>query len=446
MKSEILSEIKRVKEIMGITPQIISEQVTLLKAIAKSGKAELRAELKNYLKTYANAMGVSVDDALEAFEKDYSEALLKNSDDEISKVFDDYFSVISKDYADDLIGIYARTAPSEFAREVIGVELGKQNIPLYDKFMNPATKITEKNLDATERFLENIKWRSDNIYPLTSAEQLAKGALDDFAETIEKKIDEFKNPAAKASTSLDDIYDSLVLRGSQKNPPVKFPSKEKIAEAESKLKQNFNSPEEAFKYYERAYGSTKGYAEAMEVVGKNVKATGDVIKPIWKILGWGSVALAIAAFISYNLFVTSEDDAEEQLNELVSRCTKLAGKATTQSDWQKTFNQYKVVVVYNNKLVTADKEDDWKLYIDGAVIPFNCADEKLGVGDLTTLLTGGGNNTEEYTQTLEDFKKFLTDNSLSVEDATNDTEVSGYWKANGKDYVYDSTTKTFKVE
>lgn len=445
MKSEILSEIKRVKEIMGITPQIISEQLALLKAIAKSGKAELRAELKNYLKTYANAMGVSVDDALEAFEKDYSEALLKNSDDEINKVFDDYFSVISKDYADDLIGIYARTAPLEFGREVVGVELGKQNIPLYDKFMNPATKITEKNLDAAERFLDNIKWRSDNIYPVTSAEQLAKGALDDFAETIEKKIDEFKNPAAKASTSLDDIYDSLVLRGSQKNPPVKFPSKEKITEAESKLKQNFNSPADAIKYYEGAYGSTKGYAETMEEVGKNAKATGKAVSPFLKGLGWGGAALIIAGIVSYNLFVTSKSDAEDQLNELVSRCTKLTGKATTQSDWGRLFSQYKVVVLYNNTLVTAVKEDDWKLNIGGAVIPFNCADEKLGVGDLTKLLTGGG-DIKEYTQTLEEFKKFLTDNGLSADNATNDTEVSGFWKANGKDYVYDSTTKTFKEE
>jgi hypothetical protein len=134
--------------------------------------------------------------------------------------------------------------------------------------------------------------------------------------------------------------------------------------------------------------------------------------------------------------------------ELVQRCTKLADKSSVQSDWARIFSQYRVVVVYNNSLVTAVKEDEWKLVINGVKIPFKCDDAKLGVGDLTTLLSSEQpTEAKTYTQTLEDFKKFLTDNSLSTEDATNDTGgASGFWKANGKDYSYDATTKTFKEE
>ena len=58
-------------------------------------------------------------------------------------------------------------------------------------------------------------------------------------------------------------------------------------------------------------------------------------------------------------------------------------------------------------------------------------------------LNFGGSNVNTYEQTMDDFKKFLTDNKLGVEDAKNDTDSSGYWKANGKDYKYDVTAKTF---
>jgi hypothetical protein len=451
MKSEILLEIRRLKEIMGITPNILNEQpIPFLKSFMKSsGKPLVKDELKRYLETFARTMNVTTDDAFEAFSKDYYEALLKNSDEDIAKVFDDYFGVASKQYSDDLIEIYARLEPQEFKKMVVSVELGTAQVALYQKWMGPTSKVTEKNVDVVERLLDNVNYRRENIYPINATDQASKNVLDDFAETLETKLDEFTNPAAKVSTtSIDDLYDALVLRGSRKTPPIKFPSKEEIAQAELKLKQNFKSPEEALKYYERAYGNTKGYAETMETLGKNAKATGSAISPFLKGLGWVGGTLIIASIITYNLFVTSKGDAEDQLSELVSRCQKLAGKSTTQSDWHALFSQYRVVVVYNNSLVTAIKEDEWKLLINGAKIPLNCNDKNLGVGDLTALLTSTEvESPTEYTQTLEDFKKFLTANSLGTDDATNDTDVSGYWKANGKDYTYDdTTTKTFKED
>ena len=207
MKSEILSEIRRVKEIMGITPQLVNEQfAAYLKSIAKSGKAELKAELKNYLKTYADAMGVSVDEALEAFEKDYSEALLTGYPDiQIQKVFDDYFGVVSKEYADDLVGIYARTAPLEFGREVVGVEMGKGSMPVYDKFMKPETKLTEKNIEQAQDYLRYVESVRDNISPLTQTDRYAIESLDEFAQTLEGKIKEFN----KRFKSLDELYDDF---------------------------------------------------------------------------------------------------------------------------------------------------------------------------------------------------------------------------------------------
>lgn len=54
--------------------------------------------------------------------------------------------------------------------------------------------------------------------------------------------------------------------------------------------------------------------------------------------------------------------------------------------------------------------------------------------------------TTTYEASLIDFKKFLKDSGLSDTDAVNDTEESGYFVANGKDYVYDDSTKTFKVD
>jgi hypothetical protein len=51
----------------------------------------------------------------------------------------------------------------------------------------------------------------------------------------------------------------------------------------------------------------------------------------------------------------------------------------------------------------------------------------------------------EYELGLESFKKFLTDNGLSAEDAKNDTGEggSGFWKGAGNDYEYDETKKTY---
>ncbi len=48
-----------------------------------------------------------------------------------------------------------------------------------------------------------------------------------------------------------------------------------------------------------------------------------------------------------------------------------------------------------------------------------------------------------YDQTLDGFKKFLKDIKLDGTNAKNDTDNSGYWQANGKDYKYDVTAKTF---
>ena len=323
MKPEILLEIRRLKEIMGITPNILNEQpIPFLKSFMKSsGQKLVKDELKKYLETFARTMDVTTDEAFEAFSKDYYEALAKNSDEDIAKVFDDYFGIASKEYADDLIEIYARLEPQEFKKMVVSVELGTGQVPLYQKWMGPTSKVNEKNFDVVERLLDNVNYRRQNIYPINATDQASKNVLDDFAETLEEKLAEYTNPAAKVSTTtIDDLYDALVLRGSRKTPPIKFPSKEEIAQAELKLKQNFKSPEEALKYYERAYGNTKGYAETMETLGKNAKATGSAISPLLKGLGWVGAALIIVSIISYNLFVTSEGDAEDQLSELVSRC------------------------------------------------------------------------------------------------------------------------------
>jgi hypothetical protein len=437
MKSEILLEIRRFKEIMGITPNILNEQpLPFLKSLMKSsGKTLVKDELKQYLETFARTMDVSTDEAFEAFSKDYYEALAKNSDTDIAKVFDDYFGVASKQYADDLIEIYAKLEPQAFNKMVINVELGSMHVPLYEKWMNSTSKVTEKNFNSVNNLLDNVNYRRENIFPLNATDQASKGVLDDFAETLQTKLDEYSSPSVKVSTNIDDIYDALVLKGSRQTPPVKFPTLEEIAAAESKLKQNFKSPEEAFRYYEKTYGSTKGYAETMETIEKNAKATGKAVSPFIKGLGWTGVALIIGGFISYNLFVTSEDDAEDMRAELVQRCGKLADKSAVQSDWRRIFSQYRVVVAYNNSLVTAVKEDNWKLDINGVKIPLDCNDPKLGVGDISTLLTneqpndGGGTTTKQTLETFltgpdYGFKSPITfpgitgDNSTTVGDGT----------------------------
>jgi hypothetical protein len=451
MKSEILSEIRRVKEIMGITPQLVNEQfAAYLKSIAKSGKAELKAELKNYLKTYADAMGVPVDEALEAFEKDYSEALLTGYPDiQIQKVFDDYFGVVSKEYADDLVGIYARTAPLEFGREVVGVEMGKGSMPVYDKFMKPETKLTEKSIEQAEDYLRYVESVRDNISPLTQTDRYAIESLDEFAQTLDNKIKEFKNSASKVATTVDDIYDSLVAQGRNQKPPLKFPGKEELMKYESQLKKEFKTPEEAIAYWMKKYGSDKTVADSVDNALKIATNTSGGVVNFVKTWGWKGALVIIGVIVGYNYMVTSESDAEDQQQLLADSCPKLAGKMAIREEWEELFNQYKVIVIYDNKVVDVVKEDNWKLVINGVKIPLDCADEKLGVGDVSLLTgggEGGGGNSKEYTQTLDDFKKFLVDNSLGTDDATNDTEESGYWKANGKDYSYDTTTKTFKED
>ena len=51
--------------------------------------------------------------------------------------------------------------------------------------------------------------------------------------------------------------------------------------------------------------------------------------------------------------------------------------------------------------------------------------------------------TKEYGESLNDFKQFLKDNNMDSSNAENDTGDSGFWKSGGKDYEYNSTSKTY---
>jgi hypothetical protein len=54
-------------------------------------------------------------------------------------------------------------------------------------------------------------------------------------------------------------------------------------------------------------------------------------------------------------------------------------------------------------------------------------------------LSGGSTTTIEYGQSLDEFKRFLKDKNLNDSDALNDTDKSGFWKANGKNYQFKVT-------
>jgi hypothetical protein len=98
--------------------------------------------------------------------------------------------------------------------------------------------------------------------------------------------------------------------------------------------------------------------------------------------------------------------------------------------------------VYDGQDYITETEYLTTISLDGKELKFTSDNE----GENPELLentfeaSAGG---KQYNQTLDDFKKFLTDNGLGVNDVKNDTESSGFWKANGKDYSYDVNTKTF---
>ena len=475
MKSQILLEINRVKEIMGLSPSLLNEQpIPFLKSIMKSSaETGMQSQLKKYLKPFADATSSEVDDVYELFQKKYNEALAKNSDTEIKNVFDEFFSVSTKDYADDLIEMYSKVAPQDFGREVIAAQFGNTKYkPIYTKYMNPATKATSENINSISNLLNDVRAKSSNIDPITATDQLAKDSLDDFAKELQTKInnyyddlraqqDDYFNQQAKAESEaeakapvyrpskIDDIYDAMVEKGKKQKPPIKFPSKEKLEQFEFDLKTKFETPEDAMDYWIKQYGNDKRWGESVNDVLSQFGLAGKGVRTAIKIIGFGGVALILIGYIGYAYLVTDEGDAEALRQELVLQCQKLAETSVIRESYHEPFNQYIIDILYDNSVAQVEKNGEtWTILVNGSKLPFKCND-KVGVGDVS-LLTGGGEgggNSKEYNQTLDDFKKFLVDNSLGTDDATNDTGgASGFWKANGKDYSYDATTKTFKEE
>jgi hypothetical protein len=332
MKSEILLEINRVKEIMGLSPSLLNEQLAFLKSIAKSGKAELKAELKNYLDTYAKAMNVSTETALEAFEKDYAEALLKNDDNVVNKVFDDYFSIVSKDYADDLIEMYARVSPIEFGKEVVGAQLGAQYKGPYAKYMKPETKITDATFNSVRNMLYDVKSKKLNIVGDSSADILARESLAEFEEALEKKFTDYNDEYIKreekreaeeilkqqekelVTRSLDDWYDDVYVvdtKGKKQLTREEFRAQVKSAQAKvagakpldivTELINSAPDKKNAFQWINGQFKKQGGVGDVLEMTADGgIKTTNKLVQFTKSIgaLGWGGlIVIGIAAAV-----------------------------------------------------------------------------------------------------------------------------------------------------
>jgi len=366
MKSEILLEINRVKEIMGLSPSLLNEQLAFLKSIAKSGKAELKAELKNYLDTYAKAMNVSTDTALEAFEKDYAEALLKNDDNVVNKVFDDYFSIVSKDYADDLIEMYARVSPIEFGKEVVGAQLGVQYKGVYAKYIKPETKLTDETFNSVRNMLYDVKSKKLNIVGDSSADILARESLAEFEEALEKKFTDYNDEYIKreekreaeeilkqqekelATRSLDDWYDDVYTvdtKNASKKPLTREEFKAQVKSAQAKvagakpvdivkeLIESAPNKKNAVEYINNAFRKKGGVGDVVDMAADgSIKTTNKLVEFTKSLgaLGWGGllvIGIAVAVFApsviesiyqKYKEMSTKYNDVYDALGERLS--------------------------------------------------------------------------------------------------------------------------------
>jgi hypothetical protein len=468
MEKEILYEINRFREILGLPllkesvgGGVIDEFLTLFgksvddfEDLVKDGVDDVAESLRNSFDEIAQSGGKTFDDIITDIRAG------KLSDDLVNDIAEKLVKSSNREISQKMAEAVVNTNPSlkQMADGLSSDDLFKASKKSND--LQSARKTYEDSLEAIGKRGESNEIKNEldrrlfnnyysakseieaNIKNLTNA---LKGMLDetgDLTEGIKKEIETI-------SKTIKVKPDVLELRAKQfisGNPNITFEQLQKklaesqtaVIEAASKLKGVKRAE------FKAQYDSFKEYLPKMPPLTKPVKI----------VLTIASLGVIAGSYVAFEYYQVDEEEAQDILKRLINFCDKkITADHVKALGSDENIDKFYPSVVYDGQL-EAVEEKEGQFYLSkkdnvGIPIKLTCGDPKLAdktVEEIQGTIPSGEAKTE-YNQTLDDFKKFLATNSLGTDDATNDTGgPSGFWKANGKDYSYDATTKTFKEE
>lgn len=475
MEKEILYEINRFREILGlpllkesIGGGIIDEFLTLFgkstdefEDLVKNGADDVAQSLRNSFDEIAQSGGKTFDDIItdiragrlsDDLATTIAETLVKSTNQKVSEKMAKAFintNPTLKGLSDEI------ASPDKFASANDSDELQKLYNEYYDK-IDELGESPEVRGELIDELMANFKSRRDIINSPGFVPNVVQNADQVVAKQLTGMLDETGELAQETTVVLDNLakkigVDSEVLKSEAKimiaeNSKLTLTQlKTKLAESQLKLKQVANGLKgEKRKLFVERWNTIK---ETL-----NLPKLSAPKKIIYSIVSIGAL---VGAYGVFEYFQTDKGEVQDILQRLSRECSKIdINKHVFISGSDENIDEFYAKVVYDGKLEQVVEKEGTFYFKDvknnlGEMKQIECGDLKLAdktVEEIQGTIPSGEAKTE-YNQTLDDFKKFLVDNSLGTDDATNDTGgASGFWKANGKDYSYDATTKTFKEE
>ena len=406
-------------------------------------------DIKSYLRTINDDLtsGKSLTDIGQGINW-YSllDDVIKRNDGFYSKLVDD---MITSGQFKEVSDLLSSTAS---AKKIIDAGAEK-NPKLYNQQIDNLTSLRDAiNSSSMDKELKDIITNKLNLstLPKKSLQPDIDTAFSEIAKKIKGKNIKYDD--------LVGLYDSAVVNPKSWSPEYISRQLNTIKNSITDSNPYFNvipnidsmvtKSANRFKLYQRLYKIYKGQPSksifvisAYAIFMIKICLIAKVLKVLWD--------YAVKSGMDFEIYKTMYGEVSTQIKDL-------GGCVTIPYDGVMALIEGAQVVA---KLSPSDKEVKEKLqtmltndqnnsdYIKFAneLIKQGATKEEFEKEGLPTEGLNFGNNNDEsstkvYEEKLDSFKQYLIDKKLSDADAKNDTDESGYWQANGKNYEFDGKT------
>lgn len=333
MKKQILLEVNRTREIMGLKPiNIINEQLAnYFKTLMKSASPEIRADLKNLIEPFASAEGKTIDNAFSEFETEFANAS-KQGDAEMDVVINKYFKTESE-ILDEIISKMISQEPKEFAKSA-SKSILPSNLDRTLRYYSGTGNVTKENLQTIKDLYDDVKSELNYLdisdeFTLQAKESITseylnslKTKIDDVEKSIKSETEASAKSEAEAQTkaqfkptinTIDDWYNKVYLvdvKKAGKKPISKEEFKQQAASIGAKFKDldetqivqeliNAAKDKKNFlQWFNSTFKKSGGVGDAAEVAADGaIKVTKKGVEWIKTIGGIGLGGLAVVAIL-----------------------------------------------------------------------------------------------------------------------------------------------------
>ena len=462
MKKELLSEINRFREIVGLS--LIKESI-IPSSLLSNLETMLSPGGRNIEDFFRTGSGKVIDDVYEFVKKSaYGPGTTR---DELATLVRQFLDgKLTESESDVLLAAFLRSGDENITNLLYkGILNSDATIGNFMKKFEPGAKvrtsdggvvsfedvILSKNEAEIQEYLDKSKLIIDRSGVGDETKKYFKEKITTNIENIRGRGTE--TMGSKKPLTMDDIkgyYDDAVLRLKKDGKTLlPFDNIEKISETLLKQFEGKNS-EEIVDFLKREYGQTEKQiseklAEGGSFFGRFFSSTSDTAANAvskWKAaLGLGGVAFGVALYMAYDYLNTTAKGIKTNYEVWASI---LGDEVIKNLPDELKSALYAEVSMVDDRLshVKSFKStgiDEYTLFFspstDGKEIPSVKFVKNPGTGKW---ISSGGNQitTKIYTQSEEGFKEYLNDNKIEIKDIVNDTAGSGYWINNNKNYQF----------